>query len=85
MRARGGAWFQAGPVQLHLGVERDFRPSTKAHPAFVVADLDGYLARLAAAGHRWQPADELDGLRRGHTWDPFGNRIELIEARDSRR
>lgn len=80
MRARGGMWFQAGPVQLHLGVEPDMRPSVKAHPALVVTELDGWVARLAAAGCRWQPSDELPGVRRGHTWDPFGNRIELIEA-----
>jgi catechol 2,3-dioxygenase-like lactoylglutathione lyase family enzyme len=83
MRARGGMWFQAGPVQLHLGVEPDMRPSVKAHPALVVTDFDKWLARLAAAGCRWQDAsaDEIPGTRRGHTWDPFGNRIELIEAK----
>jgi hypothetical protein len=81
MRGRGGLWFQAGPVQIHLGVEPDMRPSLKAHPALVVTELDAWLARLAAAGCRWQGADEIPGTRRGHTWDPFGNRIELIEAR----
>ena len=81
MRARGGMWFQAGPVQLHLGVEPGMRPSAKAHPALVVTQLDAWIARLADAGCRWQDAgDELPGTRRGHTWDPFGNRIELIEA-----
>ena len=39
MRGRGGLWFQAGPVQLHLGIEEGMRPSLKAHPALVVADL----------------------------------------------
>ncbi|HEX2691462.1 MAG TPA: VOC family protein [Kofleriaceae bacterium] len=80
MRTRGGMWFQAGPVQIHLGIEPDMRPSVKAHPALVVTELDGWLARLAAAGCRWQDAVEIPGTRRGHTWDPFGNRIELIEA-----
>jgi catechol 2,3-dioxygenase-like lactoylglutathione lyase family enzyme len=80
LRARGGLWFQAGPVQIHLGAEPDMRPSAKAHPALVVTELDGWLARLAAAGCKWQDAAELPGTRRGHTWDPFGNRIELIEA-----
>ena len=80
MRARGGMWFQAGPVQIHLGIEPGMRPSIKAHPALVVTELDTWLARLAAAGCRWQVADEIPGTRRGHTWDPFGNRIELIEA-----
>ena len=78
MRLRGGMWFQAGPVQIHLGVEDDMRPSVKAHPALVVDDLDRYRARLEAAGCKWLDADDLPGTRRGHTWDPFGNRIELI-------
>ena len=80
MRARGGLWFQAGPVQVHLGVEPDMRPSIKAHPALVVTELDAGIARLAAAGCRWQNVDEVPGTHRGHTWDPFGNRIELIET-----
>lgn len=82
MRARGGMWFAAGPVQIHLGVEPDMRPSIKAHPAFVVSDFDRSRDRLIAAGARWQDAaaDEVPGIRRGHTWDPFGNRIELIAA-----
>ena len=80
LRGRGGMWFQAGPVQIHLGVEPDMRPSVKAHPALVVTELATWRARLAAAGCRWKDADEVPGTRRGHTWDPFGNRIELIEA-----
>jgi catechol 2,3-dioxygenase-like lactoylglutathione lyase family enzyme len=83
MRARGGMWFQAGGIGLHLGVEPDFRPSVKAHVAFVVDDLDALVARLTAAGHEWTPTSELPGVRRGHTRDPFGNRLELIEQSPS--
>lgn len=79
MAARGGMWFQAGPVQIHLGIESEMRPSLKAHPALVVDDLDGFVARLTAAGCKWTPSDEIPNTRRGHTWDPFGNRIELIQ------
>ena len=78
MRARGGMWFQAGPVGIHLGVEPGMRPSAKAHPALVVDDLDALVERLTAAGCEWRDSDELPGVRRGHTRDPFGNRIELI-------
>lgn len=82
LAARGGCWFGAedGPVRLHLGVEDPFRAARKAHPALVVDDLDGLSARLDAAGHpvRWD--DELPGVRRCYVDDPFGNRIELIEA-----
>lgn len=80
MRARGGMWFGAGSFQIHIGVEPDMRPSVKMHPALVVTDLDTLIARLAAAGHEWKPSDELPGVRRGHTKDPAGNRIELIEG-----
>jgi catechol 2,3-dioxygenase-like lactoylglutathione lyase family enzyme len=79
MRARGGLWFEAGAVAIHLGVEPEMKPSLKMHPALVVRDLEGYVARLVAAGCEWKPSDELSD-RRGHTRDPFGNRIELIEA-----
>lgn len=80
LRARGGLWFQAGPVQLHLGVEKDMRPSAKTHPALVVRSLEPYIRALAAASCEWQSADEVPGVLRGHTRDPFGNRIELMQA-----
>ena len=77
---RGGAWFESGTTQLHLGVEPDFRPARKAHPAFVVDGLDTLLATIQAEGFEVdasQPA--LDGYKRAHVFDPFGNRIELME------
>lgn len=80
MRARGGLWFQAGPVQLHLGLEPDMRPSVKMHPALVVTELSRWRAALEAAGCEWKPAEEIPGVARGHTRDPFGNRLELMEA-----
>ncbi len=46
---RGGCWFQGGNVQLHLGVEADFRPAKKAHPALRCKNYDAFLARLSAA------------------------------------
>ena len=47
---RGGLWLRSGPVEIHLGVEADFRPARKAHPALRVSDLDGLAERLAGAG-----------------------------------
>ena len=77
---RGGAWFEAGTVQLHLGVEADFRPARKAHPALVVDDLDGLIAKLRSAGFETDTIQPpLDGYKRAHIFDPFGNRIELME------
>lgn len=76
----GGAWFQSDNVIVHLGVEADFHPARKAHPAFLVDDLDGFLERCRANGVTLdgkQPP--LDGYRREHIFDPFGNRVELME------
>jgi catechol 2,3-dioxygenase-like lactoylglutathione lyase family enzyme len=80
MRARGGLWFDAGSFQIHLGIEPGMRPSAKMHPALVVTELAAWRQRLIDAGFEWQDADDLPGVRRGHTRDPFGNRIELVEA-----
>ena len=80
LAVRGGAWFRAGEVELHLGVEPDFRPARKAHPALAVAGIDDLAARLSAAGAPVTWSDELPGRRRFHTADPFGNRLEVVEA-----
>ena len=77
MAVRGGMWFEGG---IHLGIEPDMRPSVKAHPALLIDDLEALVARLVAAGCEWKPSDEIPGTERGHTKDPFGNRIELIQA-----
>ena len=76
---RGGCWFR-GPLELHLGVEEDFRPAKKAHPAFRVADLNALAARLEAAGHALLWDDALPGVRRCYAHDPFGNRLEFLAA-----
>lgn len=76
---RGGCWFTGYGIELHLGVEADFRPARKAHPGLLWPDLDGLAARLAAAGCpvRWGN-DELPGIRRLHTDDVHGNRLEFL-------
>ena len=80
LRARGGAWFQVGVHELHLGVEAGFAPARKAHPAFSVDDLDALSATLATAGCEPEWDDAIPGVRRFFVHDPFGNRLELIEA-----
>jgi diguanylate cyclase (GGDEF)-like protein/PAS domain S-box-containing protein len=80
LAARGGCWFEGPSVHVHLGVEDDFRPATKAHPALLVDDLDVLCQRIVAAGGEVRSADGLPGVARLHTDDPFGNRIELIQA-----
>lgn len=80
MAARGGAWFVAGAIQVHLGVEADFRANDKAHPAFVVADVEALAVRAEAAGYRVKRDDDLPGHVRAFLYDPFGNRIEVLRA-----
>jgi catechol 2,3-dioxygenase-like lactoylglutathione lyase family enzyme len=76
---RGGCWFERGSLKIHLGVELDFRPAKKAHPAFIVDDLAGLSATLASAGFPVRSEEPLDGYTRVYVDDPFGNRIELME------
>ncbi len=81
LRARGGVWFRCGAQQLHIGVEPDFRPARKAHPAFRVSGLDRLRSRLEEAGSTTREDDaEIPGLRRFHVDDPWGNRLEFVEA-----
>jgi catechol 2,3-dioxygenase-like lactoylglutathione lyase family enzyme len=82
LAGRGGCWFQAPGIQLHMGVERDFIPARKAHPALLVADLGALQERLAAAGVATTPDDTVPGVRRCYAADPFGNRIEFIQDGD---
>jgi len=77
--ARGGAWFRGGTLRLHLGVDRDFHPAKKAHPALLVSGLADFIARCQAAGHAPVRDEPLDGYNRVYVTDPFGNRIELLE------
>ncbi|MER5181797.1 VOC family protein [Streptomyces sp. NPDC002896] len=77
--ARGGCWFQAGEVQLHLGVEADFRPAKKAHPGLRVRDIESYATRLADRGVEVTWDDDLPGHRRFYSEDPVGNRLEFLE------
>ena len=76
---RGGCWFEHGAVRVHLGVEAAFTPARKAHPAFLVDDLDALTDRLQAAGFATEPDEALPGYRRSYVSDPFGNRVELME------
>ena len=78
LAARGGCWFVRGATAIHLGVEEDFRPARKAHPALVVRDLPALEAVLEAAGVEVRPNSDREPGRGCYVDDPFGNRIELI-------
>jgi hypothetical protein len=77
MAARGGAWFEAGEVRRHVGAEDPFVPARKAHPALLMKGLADF---VDAAGLDATWNDEIEGVIRCHVFDPFGNRIEPIEA-----
>jgi len=78
LASRGGAWFEIGAVRVHLGVETDFRPARKAHPALVVLGLGPLVEKLRDAGVE-VVEDPFEGYARVYVADPFGNRIELME------
>lgn len=80
--ARGGLWFEIGAQQLHLGVEPEFRPASKAHPALLVEDLEGLRAKLVAGKVPIREDEPLVGFRRFYALDPFGNRLEFLEPQD---
>jgi catechol 2,3-dioxygenase-like lactoylglutathione lyase family enzyme len=85
LAARGGVWFEQGEVKIHLGVEQDFRPAKKAHPALLVSDLPALAIALRAAGFSVVDDEPLEGYDRLYTADPFGNRIELMEPKEGTR
>jgi hypothetical protein len=80
LAARGGAGFALPDGrQLHLGVEEPFRPSRRAHPAFVVTSLDELAGRMATEGFAVRWVEELAPRRRFYGEGPFGNRLEFLD------
>ncbi len=82
LAARGGCWFEAPGTVVHIGVDEPFAPQLKAHPAFLVHGLEQARRDLVAAGATVVPDESVADLRRFYTADPFGNRIEILEATD---
>lgn len=66
-------------MKVHLGVDATFHPATKAHPAFIVDDVRQLAARIAAVGHRVSDDEPLDGYDCVYAYDPFGNRVKLMQ------
>ena len=79
LATRGGCWFERGALKIHLGVEKQFVPARKAHPALIVEDLPALVAALKRAGYAVVENEPLEGYDRVYVDDPFGNRIELME------
>jgi catechol 2,3-dioxygenase-like lactoylglutathione lyase family enzyme len=81
LRGRGGLWFEAGAVRIHLGIEEPFVAAKKAHPGLRVASLAEAEAWLQARAVPFRRDQDLPDMRRVHVEDPFGNRLELLELR----
>ena len=87
LQGRGGAWFRgydargAVVAEVHVGVEEPFAPARRAHPAFVVEDLDLIAGSLVAAGFEVdeREGETFPGYRRFHTHDGAGNRVEVLQ------
>ena len=79
LAARGGLWVRADTLELHLGVEEDFRPARKAHPGIRVGDLDALAERLASHGVAVTWDDAFPGHRRFYASDTLGNRLEFLQ------
>lgn len=79
LQGRGGVWFRVGNQELHIGVEQDFIPAKKAHPAFTITELGQLHTRLVEHGVAIKEDTPIDGRTRFFVSDPFGNRIEFLE------
>jgi len=81
LQQRGGVWFQCGKHEVHIGVQAEFVPATKAHPGFQVKGLDELRSHLHQ--HKLHIIDDNEradeGVKRFFIHDPFGNRIEFLE------
>jgi Glyoxalase/Bleomycin resistance protein/Dioxygenase superfamily. len=79
LAGRGGCWFRHDGIEIHVGIDEDFRPARKAHPGLLVRDLEDWASRLRSADFPVERAEDFPGLRRFYSLDPFGNRLEFIE------
>jgi len=77
LRARGGAWFQAGDIQFHIGIDPDPSPKSKRHVCFLVPDLAAARAAAVSRGASIEEEGVAEGLKRFFIRDPAGNRIEI--------
>lgn len=81
-QGRGGFWLEVGDQSVHVGTEdRVNRLSTKAHVAYAVTDLTEWGRKLEAEGIERMTGIPIPGFDRFEFRDPFGNRIEMIQAK----
>lgn len=80
LAARGGAWFDAGGLDVHLGVVDRFEAREEPrHFGLETEDVDALRARLETAGVAIDPGRPAP-WKRFFVRDPFGNRIEIHEV-----
>jgi len=79
LRRNGSAWFRSGSVELHVGIEADFQPARKAHPAIRVKQIEALKIHLQACDITIKEDHQLPGANRFYVDDFFGNRIEFLE------
>ena len=77
LKARGGAWFQVGPIQMHVGIDPEPSPKSKRHVCFLVSDLAAAKAAVEARGVAIEEEGKAEGLIRFFVRDPAGNRVEI--------
>ncbi|MFZ1578289.1 MAG: glyoxalase [Nostocoides sp.] len=82
LAARGGCWFRGGGLEVHFGVEKDFRPAAKAHPGILTRGIDAVAERLTQSGIEVTWDADFPGMRRFYALDPLGNRLEFLEPEE---
>ena len=82
-RARGGAWYQIGQMQLHLSIEEPKGENcvSKRHVCYTVSDLAEAEQRFRSAGVEIARDDmPTPGWSRFYVRDPGGNRLEIAQT-----
>ena len=78
LAARGGLWVRADNLEIHLGVEEDFRAAKKSHPGILVTDVEAFARHLEGHGLAPEWDDAFPGMRRFYLRDNNGNRLEFL-------
>ncbi|MCU9614704.1 VOC family protein [Caldibacillus lycopersici] len=81
LKKKGGVWFSLGTTQIHIGVEEPFIPAKKAHPAFKMYNLAAFQAFLKENDVPFTIDLEIPDVKRIFIYDPFGNRVEILEKK----
>lgn len=79
VKSSGGCWFVIGTQEIHIGIEDRFTPPVKAHPAFVIQNIEELRNHLKALEIEIQEDRPIEGRARFFVRDPFGNRLEFLE------